>query len=93
MADIESALGLITNEVLTWTLHTLHGINKINTLQESVHLCVFFFSKQNVFVNSQDLIYFYCNLIIVRKKSLVKISALNKNTVNFPLQCLITHPC
>lgn len=53
----------------------------------------FFFSKQNVFVNSQDLIYFYCNLIIVREKSLVKISALNKNTVNFPLQCLITHPC
>lgn len=73
MADIESALGLITNEVLTWTLHTLHGINKINTLQESVHLFFFFFfPKQNVFVNSQDLIYFYCNLIIVRKKVLLK---------------------
>lgn len=46
VADIESALGLITNEVLTWTLHTLHGINKINTLQESVHLCFFFFKTE-----------------------------------------------
>jgi hypothetical protein len=52
-----------------------------------------YFSKQNVFVNSQDLIYFYGNLIIARKKPLVKISALNKNTVTFPLQCLLTHPC
>lgn len=70
VADIESALGLITNEALIWTLHTLHGINKTNTFQESVHLL--FFSKQNVFVNSQDLMYFYCNLIIVRKKVLLK---------------------
>ena len=69
MTGLELALGLIKSGVQTRTVHQLSDVNKIrNTLGPGGELFVF---HQKCLANPQNLIYFYCSLITVRKRNVL----------------------
>lgn len=80
------AFGFVNSDVQIKTSYTLSGIHKWKTGSVGLFLL---FLKQKTFINPLDLIYLIY-YILITEKSLVKINALNKNTVNFLSQCLIT---